>query len=130
MRTRPSSESGRNHTGRHDDDTRTSTITVSYAPARPTVHVTGTVSPNTVEAVSETIRELLAAGVEELVVDFSHSDDGAALLPVLARARTVLAQRNGSLRLTGVASPDFLAALAGAPLEQAFLIYEAVCREI
>ena len=66
--------------------------------------------------------------VDELVVDLTHAWDSAALLTVLARTRADLAERGGSLRLVGVALPEFLAALTAAPLDEVFLVYDAVRR--
>ena len=77
---------------------------------------------------SGTVRGLLAVGVDELVVDLTHAWDSAALLTVLARTRADLAERGGTLRLVGVALPEFLAALTAAPLDEVFLVYDAVRR--
>ena len=103
-------------------------VEVSYTGDRPTVAVTGRVDGDRVAEVSGTVRGLLAVGVEELVVDLTHAWDGAALLTVLARARAELADRGGTLLLVGVALPEFLAALRTAPLDEVFLVHEAVRR--
>jgi hypothetical protein len=58
--------------------------------------------------VSGTVGDLLAVGVNELVVDLTHAWDSAALLTVLARTRADLADNGGTLRLVGVALPEFL----------------------
>jgi hypothetical protein len=103
-------------------------VEVSYAEDLPIVAVTGQVDHAKVTDVSGTVRGLIAVGVTDLVVDLTRSWDGAALLPVLARRHADLADRGGTLRLVGVALPEFLAALAAAPLDEVFLVYEAVRR--
>ena len=45
---------------------------------------------------------------------------------LLARARAELADHGGTLRLVGVALPEFLAALTAAPLDEVFLVYDTV----
>lgn len=104
-------------------------IIVSRGEDRPTLHVIGRVDRILVMAVSTAIHELLAVDVRELVVDLSGVVNGAALLPVLAHTRSALLGRGGFLRLLGVKSPDFLGALATAPREQVFLVYDAVSKE-
>lgn len=104
-------------------------VEVSHAVARPTVTVTGVVDRAKVTEVSGTIRGLVAGGATEVVVDLTHATDGAALLTVLARTRAALAEQGGTLWLVGVAVPEFLAALIAAPLEEVFLVYDAVRRE-
>jgi hypothetical protein len=101
-------------------------VEISYTGDRPTVTVTGQVDQAKIIEVSGTVRGLLAVGVGELVVDLTHAWEGAALLPVLARARARLADGGGTLRLVGVALPEYLAALTTAPLDEVFLVYEAV----
>ena len=48
---------------------------------------------------------------------------------MLARARAELADDGGSLRVVGVALPEFLAALSDAPLDEVFLVYDTVRSE-
>jgi hypothetical protein len=103
-------------------------IEVRYSDDLPTVSVTGRVDPAKIAEVGATVRGLIAVGVTELVVDLTHSWDGAALLTVLAHGRAELAGRGGTLRLDGVALPEFLAALVAAPLDEVFLVYDAVRR--
>jgi hypothetical protein len=101
-------------------------VEVAYVADRPTVRVVGRVDREKSTEVSGAIRGLVAVGVGELVVDLSGSWDGAGLLPVLARARAALAEQGGTLRLLGVALPEFLAALRTAPLDEVFLIYDTL----
>lgn len=103
-------------------------VDVVYAGNRSTVAVTGRVDRSRTREVSGTVRGLLAVGVDDLIVDLTHAWDGAALLTVLARTRADLADRGGTLRLVGVALPEFLAALIEAPLDEVFLIYDALHR--
>ncbi len=103
-------------------------VELAYTGDRPTVAVTGQVDRAKTGEVSGTVRGLLAVGVSELVVDLTHAWDSAALLTVLARTRAELADHGGSLRLVGVALPEFLAALNAAPLDEVFLVYDAVRR--
>lgn len=110
----------------HRHTTATSCVAVSYTDDRPTVTITGRVTDEKVNEVANTVRGLIAVGVDELIVDLTHTWDGAGLLSVLARARAELADRGGSLHLAGVAVPEFLAALQAAPLDEVFLIYDAV----
>jgi hypothetical protein len=102
---------------------------VSYSGERPTVIVTGVVEQVKVTEVSGTVWSLIASGVTEVVVDLTHACDGAVLLTVLARTRADLAEHGGTLWLVGVAVPEFLAALIAAPLEEVFLVYDAVRRD-
>ncbi len=101
-------------------------VELAYTGDRPTVAVTGQVDRAKIGEVSGTVRGLLAVGVSELVVDLTHAWESAALLTVLARTRAELADHGGTLRLVGVALPEFLAALNAAPLEEVFLVYDAV----
>lgn len=101
-------------------------VEVRYCADHPTIALHGRVERFKVAEVSGTIRGLLAVGVRELTVDLTDAWDGAALLPVLARTRTQLADHGGSLRMVGVALPEFLAALTTAALDEVFLVYEAV----
>ncbi len=110
----------------HRSTTATSCVAVTYTDDRPTVAVTGRVTDERVSEVADTVRGLIAVGVDELVIDLTRSWDGAGLLPVLARARAELAERGSSLYLAGVAVPEFLAALQAAPLDEVFLVYDAV----
>ena len=103
-------------------------VELTYTGDRPTLTVTGQVDRAKITEVSGTVRGLLAVGVDELVVDLTHAWDSAALLSVLARTRAHLAERGGTLRLVGVALPEFLAALTAAPLDEVFLVYDAVRR--
>ena len=103
-------------------------VELAYTGDRPTLAVTGQVDRAKITEVSGTVRGLLAVGVDELVVDLTHAWDSAALLTVLARTRADLAERGGTLRLVGVALPEFLAALSAAPLDEVFLVYDAVRR--
>ncbi|WP_433038037.1 STAS domain-containing protein [Actinomycetospora sp. CA-053990] len=101
-------------------------VELTYTGDRPTLTVTGQVDRAKITEVSGTVRGLLAVGVDELVVDLTHAWDSAALLSVLARTRADLAERGGTLRLVGVALPEFLAALTAASLDEVFLVYDAV----
>ena len=103
---------------------------VEYSGDRPSVVVTGQVDRAKVTEVSGTVRGLVAVGVRVLTVDLTASWDSAALLPVLARARAELADDGGSLRVVGVAVPEFLAALSDAPLDEVFLVYDTVRSEV
>jgi hypothetical protein len=103
-------------------------VELAYTGDRPTVAVAGQVDRAKATEVSGTVRGLLAVGVNELVVDLTHAWDSAALLTVLARTRADLADQGGTLRLIGVALPEFLAALTVAPLDEVFLVYDAVRR--
>jgi hypothetical protein len=105
-------------------------VEVVYAADRPTVVVTGQVDRSKITEVSGTVRGLLAVGVNDLVVDLTHAWDSAALLSVLARTRAELADQGGTLRLVGVALPEFLGALTAAPLDEVFLVYDAVRRTV
>jgi hypothetical protein len=105
-------------------------VAVAYSGDRPTVTVTGRVDRAMVTEVSGTVRGLIAVGVRALVVDLTASWDGAALLPVLARTRAELADDGSSLRVVGVALPEFLAALTEAPLDEVFLVYDTVRSEV
>jgi hypothetical protein len=103
-------------------------VEVAYTGDQPTVVVTGRVDRAKTTEVSGTVRGLLAVGVDELVVDLTHAWDSAALLTVLARTRAELAAHGGTLWLVGVALPEFLVALNAAPLDEVFLVYDAVRR--
>ena len=92
----------------------------------PTVVVSGRVDPPTIAEVTGAISDLVADGVPELTVDLGGSWDGARLLSILAETRHALTERGGTLHLVGVALPEFLAALRGAPLDEVFLVYDAV----
>lgn len=104
-------------------------VEVSYSGEAPTVIVTGVVDRVKVTEVSGTIWSLVASGATEVVVDLSHAYDGAALLSVLARTRADLVEHGGSLWLVGVAVPELLSALIAAPLDEVFLVYDAVRRD-
>jgi hypothetical protein len=106
-----------------------SKVVVSYVGERPTVTITGRVERNTATEVSGTLRGLVASGARALTVDLAHCWDGYMLLTVLARTRTVLGERNGTLHMVGVSLPEYLAALTTAPLEEVFLVYDAVRQE-
>jgi hypothetical protein len=101
-------------------------VAVDDVDGLPTVIVSGRVDPPTIAEVSGTISHLVADGVPELTVDLGGSWDGARLLSVLAETRHALIERGGTLHLLGVALPEFLAALRGAPLDEVFLVYDAV----
>lgn len=101
-------------------------VDVEYVDDVPVVQVSGRVDPPLVDHAADTIAGLLAVDVAELRVDLTDSYNGAELLPLLARVRADLVPRGGTLRLLGIALPEYLAALATAPLDQVFLIYEAV----
>ncbi|MDD7922347.1 hypothetical protein [Actinomycetospora chibensis] len=92
--------------------------------------VTGQVDRAKVTEVSGTVRGLVTVGVRVLTVDLTASWDSAALLPVLARTRAELADDGGSLQVVGVALPEFLAALSDAPLDEVFLVHDAVRGEV
>ncbi len=106
-----------------------SKVTIDYVRDLPIVRVTGRVDGATVNEVSETVRGLVAVGVRELTVDLAQCWDGAGLLTVLARTRADLTDHGGSLRVLGVALPEFLAALLSAPLDEVFLVYDALRRD-
>jgi hypothetical protein len=112
--------------GRESRPRRPPGVELSYSGDQPTVSVAGRVDRATVTEVSGTVRGLIAVGVSEVVVDLSHAWDGAGLLAVLARARADLSDLGGSLRLVGVALPEYLAALSVAPLDEVFLVYDAL----
>jgi hypothetical protein len=101
-------------------------VELSYSGDRPIVAVAGRVDRATITEVSGTVRGLIAVGVSEVVVDLTHAWEGAGLLAVLARSRADLADVGGSLRLIGVALPEYLDALADAPLDEVFLVYDAI----
>ncbi|MFC5061875.1 hypothetical protein [Actinomycetospora atypica] len=104
-------------------------VEVISAGGRVTVVVTGVVDRARATEVSGALRGLVAGRAAEVVVDLTHACDGAALLPALARTRADLVERGGALWLAGVAVPEFLAALVAAPLEEVFLVYDAVSRD-
>jgi hypothetical protein len=93
------------------------------------VTITGRVERHTATEVSGTLRGLVASGARALTVDLTHCWDGHLLLTVLARTRTVLGEKNGMLQVVGVSLPEYLAALTTAPLEEVFLVYDAVRQE-
>jgi hypothetical protein len=111
-------------------DTAIAGVVVEYSGDRPSVVVTGQVDRAKVTEVSGIVRGLVAVGVRVLTVDLTASWDSTALLPVLARARAELADDGGSLRVVGVALPEFLAALSDAPLDEVFLVYDTVRSEV
>lgn len=101
-------------------------VEVHYCGDHPTIALHGRVERLKVAEVSGTIRGLLAVGVRDLTIDLTDAWDGAALLPVLARTRTQMAEHGGTLQMVGIALPEFLAALTTAALDEVFLVYEAV----
>jgi hypothetical protein len=111
-------------------DTAIAGVVVEYSGDRPSVVVTGQVDRAKVTEVSGIVRGLVAVGVRVLTVDLTASWDSTALLPVLARARAEMADDGGSLRVVGVALPEFLAALSDAPLDEVFLVYDTVRSEV
>lgn len=114
----------------HDPDRfRRPGVDVVHVGDRTIVAVAGRVDRAKITEVSGTVRGLLAVGVGELLVDLTHAWESAALLTVLARTRADLADHGGTLRLVGVALPEFLAALTDAPLDEVFLVYDALRRD-
>jgi hypothetical protein len=101
-------------------------VSVERADGGYTVAVVGQVDGATVTEFSGTVRGLVAIGVAELTVDLGGCWEGARLLTVLARTRRALTDRGGRLHLVGVALPEFLPALREAPLDEVFLVYDAV----
>ena len=93
------------------------------------MRVGGAVDPRRTDEVRGWIRGLRAAGVRHLVVDVSAAGDrDAGLLGVLARTRAGLVAAGGTLRVTGVALPQFLVALQHAELDEVFVVYDALRR--
>lgn len=95
-----------------------------------TVRLIGAVDRAAITEASGTIRGLIAAGLRHVVVDLSETDEvDGRLLTMLARTHAQLGadpERPGSLRIVGVQLPQFLAALQAAPLEEVFVIYDAM----
>lgn len=89
-------------------------VTIEYDGDQPTVGVAGRVDRDTITEVSGTVRGLVAVGVGELVVDLTDAYEGAGLLAVLARTRAELADQGGTLRVAGLALPEFMPAVTAA----------------
>jgi hypothetical protein len=113
---------------RRPRESRAVKVSVEHLDGRYTVAVTGQVDRPTVTEFSGTVRGLVAVGVPELTVDLGACWEGARLLTVLARTRRALMDRGGRLHLVGLALPEFLPALREAPLDEVFLVYDAVRR--
>lgn len=103
-------------------------VTVDHDGAHYIVTVSGQVDRPTITEFSGTVRGLVAVGIPELTVDLGACWEGARLLTVLARTRRALIDRGGRLHLVGVVLPEYLAALRDAPLDEVFLVYDAVRR--
>jgi hypothetical protein len=99
---------------------------VEHVGGQYTVAVRGQVDRPTVTEFSGTVRGLVAVGVPELTVDLGACWEGARLLTVLTRTRRALIDRGGRLNLVGVVLPEYLPALKEAPLDEVFLIYDAM----
>ena len=107
---------------------RPSKVTVEHVGGQYTVAVRGQVDRPTVTEFSGTVRGLVAVGVPELTVDLGACWEGARLLTVLTRTRRALIDRGGRLNLVGLALPEYLPALREAPLDEVFLVYDALRR--
>jgi hypothetical protein len=101
-------------------------VAVNHDGVRYTVAVTGEVDRATITELSGTLRGLVAVGVTDVTVDLRGCWEGARLLTVLARTRRALSDRDGTLHLVGVAIPEYLDALRKAPLDEVFLVYDAM----
>jgi hypothetical protein len=101
-------------------------VVITEARDRPTVHVTGQGDPAVLTEVSGTVDALVAAGFRDLTVDLTHCVDSTPLLGALARTRAGLLARGATMRLVGVTTPDFLAALTSVPLNDVLAVYDAV----
>jgi len=101
-------------------------VTLRYTGDLPTIRVVGHADSTKATDLASTINGLLAVGVRELVVDLTQAHNAAVLLPVLAKARRDLLAEDGKLRVVGVAVPEILAALSAAPLDEVFIVYDAV----
>jgi hypothetical protein len=105
---------------------RPTKVTVEHVGGQYTVSVRGQVDRPTVTEFSGTVRGLVAVGVPELTVDLAGCWEGARLLTVLTRTRRALIDRGGRLTLVGLVLPEYLPALREAPLEEVFLVYDAM----
>jgi hypothetical protein len=103
-------------------------VFVDHAGDHYTVSVSGQVDRPTVTEFSGTVRGLVAVGIPELTVDLGSCWEGARLLTVLSRTRRALTDRGGRLHVVGVVLPEYLAALRDAPLDEVFLVYDAIRR--
>lgn len=91
------------------------------------VVVVGPANEATARRVTGWVRRLVGAGVSNLVIDVSAARDcDKRLLTVLARVRAELVNRGGTLKMTGVALPQFLAALHTLAPDEVFMIYDAL----
>jgi hypothetical protein len=117
-------ESGRGSPYRREDPPLK--VAVDHDGNRYTIAVTGQVDRATITEFSGTLRGLVAVGVTDMTVDLRGCWEGARLLTVLARTRRALSDRDGTLHLIGVALPEYLAALREAPLDEVFLVYDAM----
>jgi hypothetical protein len=111
---------------RRTREKRSTKVSVEHDGGQYTVAVRGQVDRPTVTEFSGTVRGLVAVGVPELTVDLGGCWEGARLLTVLTRTRRALIDRGGRLNLVGVALPEYLAALYEAPLDEVFLVYDAM----
>jgi hypothetical protein len=119
-------DSGSGRRSRYRPEEPPPKVAVDHDGAHYTVSVTGQVHRSTMTEFSGTLRGLLAVGVTELTVDLRGCWEGAKLLTALARTRRTLSDRDGTLHLVGVALPEYLGALREAPLDEVFLVYDAV----
>lgn len=103
-------------------------VAVDHDGDRYVVTVSGQVDRPTITELSGTVRGLVAVGIPDLTVDLGACWEGARLLTVLARTRRALIDRGGQLHLVGVVLPEYLAALRDAPLDEVFLVYDAIRR--
>ena len=103
-------------------------VVVDHVGDHYTVSVSGQVDRPTVTEFSGTVRGLVAVGIPELTVDLGGCWEGARLLTALARTRRALTDRGGRLHLVGLVLPEYLAALRNAPLDEVFLVYDAIRR--
>ena len=114
-------------TRRHRAD-RPMKVAVDHDGDHYVVTVSGQVDRPTITELSGTVRGLVAVGIPDLTVDLGACWEGARLLTVLARTRRALIDRGGQLHLVGVVLPEYLAALRDAPLDEVFLVYDAIRR--
>ena len=102
------------------------TVTVE-AGGRATVRLLGDGDRSAAGAVGDRLAELAVDGVRDLVVDLTLSARcGPDLLGVLADARTGVVGRGGAMRVVGLDPAGVLDDLDVAPLEQVFLVYDAL----
>jgi hypothetical protein len=115
----PHGDPGRSHTAAVG-------VALGYTGDLPTIRIGGDADSTKATDLASTINGLLAVGVRELVVDLTGAHNAAVLLPVLAKARRDLLAEAGTLRVVGVVVPEILDALSAAPLDEVFIVYDAV----